>query len=91
MADTQTLDKAYQFIISRLVETGQGTHYTELSAGLGCSTEEGLQLLHDLEKVGPASIRLIPDTDWISTVPPLSLVPTQYRITVDGQQKWFSQ
>ena len=91
MADTQTLDKAYQFIISRLVETGQGTHYTDLAARLRCSTEDGRQVLHDLEKVGPASIRLFPDTDWISTVPPFSLVPTQYRISVDGQQKWFSQ
>ena len=66
MPDTQTLDKAYQLIMSHLVETGQSTHYSDLVAGLRCSTEEGLQVVHDLEEVGPASIRLIPDTDWSS-------------------------
>jgi len=27
----------------------------------------------------------------IEAVPPFSSIPTQYRITVDGQQKWFGQ
>ena len=91
MADAQTLDKAYQIIITRLVETGQAPHYTELAAEMGCATEEGRQIVHDLAKAGPTSIRLNPDTDWISTVSPLSLIPTPYRITVDGQQKWYAQ
>ena len=67
------------------------SHYTELAAEMGCATEEGRQIVHDLAKAGPTSIRLNPDTDWISTVPPLSLIPTPYRITVDGQQKWYAQ
>ena len=91
MADTQTLDKAYQFIMSRLVETGQAPHYSELATDLGCSTEDGRQIVHDLAGVDGAPIRLNPDTDWIATVPPFSLIPTSYRITVDGQQKWFGQ
>ena len=91
MADAQTLDKAYQIIITCLAETGQAPHSTELAAEMGCSTEEGRQIVHDLAKAGPTSIRLNPDTDWISTVPPLSLIPTPYRITVDGQQKWYAQ
>ena len=91
MADAQTLDKAYQIIITRLVETGQAPHYTELAAEMGCATEEGRQIVHDLAKAGPTSIRLNPDTDWISTVLTLSLIPTPYRITVDGQQKWYAQ
>ena len=70
MADAETLDKAYQIIITRLVETGQAPHYTELAAEMGCATEEGRQIVHDLAKAGPTSIRLNPDTDWISTVPP---------------------
>ena len=90
MADTQTLDKAFQFIMSRLVETGQAPHYTELATDLGCFVEEGRQIVHDLAEVRPAPIRLNPDTDWIATVGPLSLIPTQYRIAVEDQQKWFS-
>ena len=90
MADTQTLDKAYRFIISRLVETGQAPHYSELATDLGCSTEDGRQIVHDLAAVAPAPIRMNPDSDWIATVGPFSLIPTQYRIAVEGQQKWFS-
>jgi len=91
MADTQTLDKAYHVIISSLVDTGQAPHYRELATALGCPIEEGRQIVHDLAGAARASIRLNPDTDWIATVPPFSAIPTPYRITVDGQQKWFGQ
>jgi hypothetical protein len=91
MADAQTLDKAYQFIMSRLVEAGQATHYSELATALGCPIEEGRQIVHDLAGAASASIRLNPDTDWIATFSPFSLIPTPYRITVDGDQKWFGQ
>ena len=41
MADTQTLDKAYHVIMSRLVETGQAPHYSELATALGCPIGKG--------------------------------------------------
>ena len=34
---------------------------------------------------------LFPNTDYICSFPPFSNLPTQYRITIDGQQKWFAQ
>lgn len=46
MADTQVLDKAYNVLISRLVETGQAPYDSELATGLGCSIEEGRQIVH---------------------------------------------
>ncbi len=89
MADPQTLDKAYQVIISRLVETGQAPHYSELAIALGCPIEEGRQIVHDLADATPSPIRMNPDTDWIATVRPFSLIPTPYRISVNGEHKWF--
>ena len=89
MADTQTLDKAYHVIMSRLVDTGQAPHYSELATALGCPIEEGRQIVHDLAGAASASIRLNPDTDWIATVRPFSLIPTPFKISVDGEQKWF--
>ena len=89
MADTQTLDKAYHVIISSLVDTGQAPHYSELATALGCSIEEGRQIVHDLGGAPGAAIRLNPDTDWIATVRPFSLIPTPFKISVDGEQKWF--
>ena len=89
MADPQTLDKAYQVIISRLVETGQAPHYSELAIALRCPIEEGRQIVHDLADAAPSPIRMNPDTDWIATVRPFSLIPTPYRISVNGEHKWF--
>ena len=88
MTDTQVLDKAYHFLVNHVVETGQA-HYSDLATGLGCSTEDGRQLVHDLAEAVPSGIRLNPGTDWIATLTPFSLIPTPFRFTVDGQQKWF--
>jgi len=34
---------------------------------------------------------LFPDTDYISSFAPFSNLPTQYRLTIGGEQKWFAQ
>ena len=33
---------------------------------------------------------LHPDTDYIASFPPLNNLPTQYRVTVRGAQRWFA-
>ena len=90
MADLELLDKGYFAIMSRVVETGQAPHYTELATELGLEMEEGRLLLHDLIATGiPAWVH--PGTDFIASFPPFNILPTQYRITIDSQQKWFGQ
>ncbi|UCF57258.1 MAG: hypothetical protein JSW15_01925, partial [Deltaproteobacteria bacterium] len=84
------LDKTFHVIIKRMVETGQAPHYTEIAAELGVSVEEGRKALHELFKAGVPGW-LFPDTDLITSFAPFNNLPTQYRITVDGQQKWFAQ
>ena len=90
MTDPAMLDNAYHFIITRLVDTGQAPHYSELATHLSLTIEDGRQVLHDLLGAG-SPLRLHPDCDLIEAVPPFSNIPTQYRITVEGQQKWFGQ
>ena len=85
------LDKTYQVIIKRLVETGQAPHYTEIATELGLSVEEARGVLQNLMSEGIPDIWLFPDTDYISSFAPFSNLPTQYRITVEGEQKWFGQ
>ena len=90
MADLAELDKAYQITMTRMVQTGQAPHYTELAAELGVSVEEGKVTLHELIETGiPAWLH--PGTDYIASFPPFNNLPTQYRITVGGEQKWFAQ
>ena len=90
MAELALLDKAFSNIMTRLGETGQAPHYTELAADLGLTLEEGRQTLHDLIATGiPAWLH--PDTDYLVSFPPFNVLPNQYRITVRGEQKWFAQ
>jgi hypothetical protein len=90
MSNTDVLDKTFHFILKQMVETGQAPHYTEIAAELGVSPEEGRQTMHALFKAGVYGW-LFPNTDFISSFAPFNNQPTQFRVTVDGEQKWFAQ
>ena len=90
MAELALLDRAYHFTMQHFISTGQAPHYTELASGLGLAMEAGKQLLYDL--IGsdiPAWLH--PETDYLVSFAPFHNLPTQYRISVDGQQQWFAQ
>jgi hypothetical protein len=53
--------------------------------------EEGRRALHELMSAGVLGMWLFPDTDYISSFAPFSNLPTQYRLTIGGEQKWFAQ
>ncbi len=91
MSFSNLLDKTYHVIIKRLLDTGQAPHFTELAVELGISVEEAKKALHDLMAVGVPGLWLFPETDYISSFAPFSNLPTQYRISVGGEQKWFAQ
>ncbi len=89
MSET-VLDRTFHFIMRRMVETGQAPFYTEIAHELGVSPEEGRKALHDLfSQMIPGW--LFPDTDLVTSFAPFNNLPTQYRITIDGKQKWYGQ
>ena len=90
MAEPNALDKTFNLIMRRMVDTGQAPHYTDLAAELGLDVEQGRQALHDLFNARIPGW-LYPNTDLICSFAPFNNLPTQYRISVDGQQKWFGQ
>jgi hypothetical protein len=90
MADTQQSDRTFQFVMETFVRRGQAPHYTEIAKAFSVSPEQGKQLLFELMSAGLAAW-LQPNTDLIASFAPFNNVPTPYRITVDGQQKWFAQ
>ena len=90
MGEPTILDKAFHVIMTRMVETGQAPFYTELARPLGLSVGESKKTLHDLFASGIPGW-LYPQTDLIVSFAPFNNLPTQYRITIDGQQKWFGQ
>ena len=85
------LDNTYNVIITRLVDTGQAPHYTEIALALGVPVEQGRSALHELMASGVIGMWLFPDTDYVSSFAPFSNLPTQYRISIAGEQKWFAQ
>jgi hypothetical protein len=90
LADLFVLDRAFAAIMRRMVATGQAPHFTELAVELHLPVEEARLTLHDLIDSGiPAWLH--PGTDYVVSFPPFHNLPTQYRITVEGEQKWFAQ
>ncbi len=90
MSQPSQMDKTYSFILTRMVETGQAPFYTEIASELGVGMEEGKKALHDLMAAGIPGW-LYPNTSYIVSFAPFNHLPTQYRITIEGQQKWFGQ
>ena len=91
MNSPSLLDKTYNVIIERMREIGQAPHYTEIASALGISVEGAREALHELMALGIPGIWLSHDTDYIGSFAPFSNLPTQYRITIDGEKKWFGQ
>ena len=91
MGSPTLLDKTHHVIMTSLVETGQAPHYTEIASALGVPVEQGRSALHELIASEVVGTWLFPDTDYISSFAPFSNLPTQYRIAVGGEQKWFAQ
>jgi hypothetical protein len=90
MSDLALLDRAFANIIQRFVHRGQAPHFTELAGDLGLSMEDGRALIHELfARNVPGWVH--PGTDLIASFAPFNNQPTQYRITIEGHQKWFAQ
>jgi hypothetical protein len=90
MASPELLDRAFHTIMRSLVDRGHAPHYAELARTLGLSVADGRTMLHDVLKAYPIGW-VHPETDYIASFPPLNALPTQYRVTVRGEQKWFAQ
>jgi hypothetical protein len=84
------LDETFNFIMKAFVERGQAPHFTEIASKFEISPEEGRQRLHELMATRLPNW-LFPGTDLIASFAPFNNLPTQYRISVDGEQKWFAQ
>lgn len=90
MPETAQLDRTYHYILQTIVARGQAPHYTEIAQEFAVTPDEGKQMLHDLMAAGLPNW-LHPSTDLIASFAPFNNLPTHYRVTVDGEQKWFAQ
>jgi hypothetical protein len=90
MADPRLLDQMFTRLMHGLVDDGRAPHYAELATPLGLTVEDSRRLLLEVMQAYPIGW-LHPETDYIASFPPLNNLPTQYRVTVRDEQKWFAQ
>ena len=90
MQEITLAQRAYTAITEHFVRTGRAPHYTELAATLGLPPEEARQVQR---KAAESSLAcwFVKDTDYVESWPPFSNVPTQYLVTIKGEQKWYGQ
>ena len=88
-ADVELLDRAYATIMRQVVETATAPHFTELAQSLDVDIETGRRVTHDLVAMTPGWTH--PGTDLLASFPPFNLMPTQYRVTIDGRSGWYAQ
>lgn len=91
MADPQLLARMYHTIMSGIVRDGRAPHYTELATELGLSPDQAREALHDVGGGRVPGFWLDPGTDLVASAAPFSNIPTQYLISVEGEQKWYGQ
>lgn len=86
----EELARVYHVVMRSFVKTGRAPHYTDIAREMGIEPESARLLLREL-----TSLRLpnwlSPGTDLIASFAPFSNIPNQYRVTVDGEQRWFAQ
>lgn len=90
MAEPELVQRAYTAIMRHSVEHGVAPHYTTLAREMGVTPDEGRDLQKQAAKAG-VGCWISHDTDYIHSFAPFSNLPTQYRITVDGVEKWYGQ
>ena len=90
MEDSALVQRAYTAVMEHFIKTGRAPHFTELAAILSVQPEEARKLQH---KAAESSLAcwFVTDTDYIESWAPFSNVPTNYLISVNGEQKWYGQ
>ncbi len=89
MRDTPSLDRTYCVIRDTILETGWAPHFTDLARTLDIPVEEARRAVTDLmESHFPGWFH--PGMEHIAAFSPFANFPTHNRITVDGEQKWYT-
>ena len=90
MANMETLAQWYHMVMTTMVRTGVAPHFTEMARHFDCSPAQARETLQELlaQRI-PCWPH--PGTDLIASFAPFNNLPTQYRISVEGKQKWYGQ
>ncbi len=90
MEQTTLVQRAYTAVLEHFIKNGRAPHYTELAAMLDLRPEEARKVQHE---AADASIAcwFVKDADYVESWAPFSNVPTDFLLTIKGDQKWYGQ
>ncbi len=90
MNEPTLVQRAYTAVVEHFIKTGRAPHYTELGTILGLRPDEAKQAQHAAAE-SAIGCWFVKDTDYVESWAPFSNVPTNYRVTINGEQKWYGQ
>ena len=87
-----TIKSTYHTVLTHFITHGRAPHYSELARSLDVPLDKARELQRETAGAGPvAGCWMAHDTDHIESWAPFSSVPTHFKISVDGVQRWFGQ
>lgn len=84
------VQRAYSTIFGYFVDHGRAPHYTALARLLDVDVEEARRLQREAVELGVGAW-FVAGTDLIESFAPFYNVPSNAKVSVDGEQKWFAQ
>ncbi len=88
---TSTLvQRTYTRILEHIIEHGWAQHYTDLAVEFEISTEEARLAVNEAAEFA-VGCWTSPGTDQVGSWAPFNSTPTHYRVSIDGETKWFGQ
>jgi hypothetical protein len=91
MSKSKYLNKTFQIILDSFIATGQAPNYEEVATELGISPSEGRKVFRKLISSLSFPGWFQPKTDNIASFAPFNNLPNNYKLTIEGEQKWFGQ
>lgn len=90
MDEGELIQRTYTAVLRHFIKAGRAPHYTELAEILNLQPEAARE---SQRKAADSAIAcwFVTDTDYVESWAPFSNVPTNYLITVKGDQKWYGQ
>ena len=88
--DDSLVQRTYTRVLEHLIEHGRAPHYTDLAVEFGIGTEQARLAVNEAAEVA-VGCWTSPGTDQVGSWAPFNSTPTHYRVSIDGESKWFGQ
>lgn len=88
--DKALVQRCYTTIMQHFIDYGHAPHYSQLAQMLGVSIEEARVHQAEAARIG-VGCWLAHGTDNVESWAPFHGMATNYRFTINGEQKWFGQ